>query len=101
MLIISLTYLFSVKPQRKKKPKSKTHRSNVLLVEKFILKFLHNSTFQEYYQTLSLSSIKYQELIDLCKKLVIPRQYLVFYIALPHGKVIPEKRDYQESDDKT
>ena len=54
ILIFLLTYLFSVKPQRKKKPKSKTHKNNTLLVEKFIL---WNSAFQEYYQTLSPGSI--------------------------------------------
>ena len=37
ILIFLLTYLFSVKPQRKKKPKSKTHKSNTLLVEKIYL----------------------------------------------------------------
>ena len=37
ILIILLTYLFSVEPERKKKPKSKTHKSNSLLVEKFHL----------------------------------------------------------------
>ena len=37
-MIFLLTYLCSVKPQRKKKPKSKTHKSNTLLVEKFHLK---------------------------------------------------------------
>ena len=33
---------------------------------------------------------------------MIPRQYHVFYKTLPHGKVIPEERDYRdESDDET
>ena len=42
----------------------------------------------------------YQGLIDLCEKLVIPRQYHVYYVALHHGKVIPEEHDYQESEDE-
>ena len=49
-----------------------------------------------------VSGKKYQGLIDLCEELVIPRQYHAFYKALPHGKVIPEERDYRdESDDET
>ena len=36
-MIFLLTYLFSIEPERKKKPKFKTRRSNALLVEKFHL----------------------------------------------------------------
>ena len=36
-MIFLLTCLCSAKPQRKKKPKSKTHKKNTLLVEKFYL----------------------------------------------------------------
>ena len=47
-----------------------------------------------------VSEKKYQGLIDLWEKLVIPRQYHVYYAALHHGKVIPEEHDYQESEDE-
>ena len=31
---------------------------------------------------------------------MVPKQYLLFYIALPYEKVIPEERDYRESDNE-
>ena len=56
-MIFLLTCLCSAKPQRKKKPKSKTHKSNTLLVEKFHLEISTETAIQEYYEILSFGSI--------------------------------------------
>ena len=57
-MIFLLTDLCSVKPQRKKKPKSQKHTKVIhCSLKNFILKFLRDSAFQEYYQTLSSGSI--------------------------------------------
>ena len=53
-MIFLLTYLCSVKLQRKQKPKSKTHKSNTLLVEKF-----HVEVSAEFYLSGVLPNIKF------------------------------------------
>ena len=54
ILIFLLTYLFSVKPQKKRKQNLKHTKVMHCSLKKVILQ---NSAFQEYYQTLSPGSI--------------------------------------------
>ena len=63
---------------------------------------------RKYESRLPIPEKKYNGLIELCEKLVIPIQFHPFYRQLPHGKYVvanddddDDDRDYRgESDDE-
>ena len=45
---------------------------------------------QKYYNLLTISTKKYNDLVSLCTKLAIPRHLWDEYLKLPHSSTVPD-----------